>query len=61
MITAGPLIELAGEQWRGVSDGAQRLGCDLVCFVGSALNHPDPHKRRANTVYDLISPNRIDA
>ncbi|SDP97595.1 DNA-binding transcriptional regulator, LacI/PurR family, partial [Lentzea jiangxiensis] len=31
------------------------------CFVGSALNHPDPHKRRANTVYDLISPNRIDA
>ncbi|SES04809.1 DNA-binding transcriptional regulator, LacI/PurR family [Lentzea xinjiangensis] len=61
MITAGPLIELAGEQWRGVSDGAQHLGCDLVCFVGSELDHPDPHKRRANTVYDLISPNRIDA
>ncbi|MFJ5989502.1 substrate-binding domain-containing protein [Lentzea sp. NPDC092896] len=61
MITAGPLIELAGEQWRGVSDGAQRLGCDLVCFVGSELDHPDPLKRRANTVYDLISPNRIDA
>ncbi|WP_154697537.1 substrate-binding domain-containing protein [Lentzea guizhouensis] len=61
MITAGPLIELAGEQWRGVSDGAQRLGCDLVCFVGSELNHPDPHKRRANAVFDLISPDRIDA
>jgi signal transduction histidine kinase/DNA-binding LacI/PurR family transcriptional regulator/CheY-like chemotaxis protein len=61
MITAGPLIELAGEQWRGVSDGAQHLGCDLLCFVGSELDHPDPHKRRANTVYDLISPNRIDA
>ncbi|WP_434442148.1 substrate-binding domain-containing protein [Lentzea sp. E54] len=61
MITAGPLIELAGEQWRGVSDGARHLGCDLVCFVGSELDHPDPHKRRANTVYDLISPNRIDA
>ncbi|HEX8864417.1 MAG TPA: substrate-binding domain-containing protein, partial [Lentzea sp.] len=61
MITAGPLIELAGEQWRGVSDGAQALGCDLLCFVGSELDHPDPHKRRANTVYDLISPNRIDA
>lgn len=61
MITAGPLIELAGEQWRGVSDGAQHLGCDLVCFVGSELDHPDPHKRRANTVYDLISPNRVDA
>ncbi|MFS8104925.1 substrate-binding domain-containing protein [Lentzea alba] len=61
MITAGPLIELAGEQWRGVSDGAQYLGCDLVCFVGSELDHPDLHKRRANRVYDLISPNRIDA
>ncbi|SEQ47874.1 substrate-binding domain-containing protein [Lentzea albida] len=61
MITAGPLIELAGEQWRGVSDGARHHGCDLVCFVGSELDHPDPHKRRANTVYDLISPNRIDA
>lgn len=61
MITAGPLIELAGEQWRGVSDGAQHLGCDLLCFVGSELDHPDPHKRRANTVYDLVSPNRIDA
>ncbi|MFI6100078.1 substrate-binding domain-containing protein [Lentzea sp. NPDC051213] len=61
MITAGPLIELAGEQWRGVSDGAQHLGCDLLCFVGSELNHPDPHKRRANMVYDLVSPNRIDA
>lgn len=61
MITAGPLIELAGEQWRGVSDGAQHFGCDLVCFVGSELGHPDPYKRRANTVYELVSPNRIDA
>ncbi|MDX8036107.1 substrate-binding domain-containing protein [Lentzea sp. BCCO 10_0856] len=61
MITAGPLIELAGEQWRGVSNGAQHLGCNLVCFVGSELNHPALHKRRANTVYDLISSNRIDA
>ncbi|WP_157529631.1 substrate-binding domain-containing protein [Nocardia sp. NRRL S-836] len=61
MITAGPLVELAGEQWRGVSDGAQRLGCDLVCFVGSELDHPEPHKRRANAVYDLVSPDRIDA
>ncbi len=61
MITAGPLIELAGEQWRGVSDGAQHLGCDLVCFVGSELDHPELHKRRANTVYDLVSLNRIDA
>ncbi|HUQ59789.1 substrate-binding domain-containing protein [Lentzea sp.] len=61
MITAGPLIELAGEQWRGVSDGARHFGCDLVCFVGSEMNHPDPHKRRANTVFDLISTNRIDA
>ena len=50
MITAGPLIELAGEQWRGVSDGALHLGCDLLCFVGSELDHPDAHKRRANTV-----------
>jgi signal transduction histidine kinase/DNA-binding LacI/PurR family transcriptional regulator/CheY-like chemotaxis protein len=61
MLTAGPLIELAGEQWRGVRDGAQHLGCDLVCFVGHELDHPDPHKRRANRVYDLISPNRVDA
>jgi len=61
MITAGPLIELAGEQWRGVSDGAQHLGCDLLCFVGNELDHPDLHKRRANTVFDLISSNRIDA
>jgi signal transduction histidine kinase/DNA-binding LacI/PurR family transcriptional regulator len=32
-----------------------------VCFVGSELDHPDPHKRRANAVYDLVSPDRIDA
>ncbi|MEU7481642.1 substrate-binding domain-containing protein [Lentzea sp. NPDC042327] len=61
MITAGPLIELAGEQWRGVSEGAQRLGCDLVCFVGTELGHPDPHKRQANSVYELVSPDRVDA
>ncbi len=61
MITAGPLIELAGEQWRGVSDGARHFGCDLVCFVGSEMNHPDANKRRANRVFDLISTNRIDA
>ncbi|GAA3660390.1 hypothetical protein GCM10022267_53250 [Lentzea roselyniae] len=61
MITTGPLIELAGEQWRGVGDGARHLGCDLVCFVGSEIDHPELPKRRANTVYDLVSPGRIDA
>lgn len=61
MITAGPLIELAGEQWQGVSDGVAAGGCDLVCFVGTELAHPDRHKRQANAVYDLIAPGRIDA
>ncbi|WP_439659601.1 substrate-binding domain-containing protein [Lentzea sp. HUAS TT2] len=61
MITAGPLIELAGEQWQGVSDGAASLGCDLICFVGTELAHPDHHKRQANAAYDLIAPGRIDA
>jgi signal transduction histidine kinase/DNA-binding LacI/PurR family transcriptional regulator len=61
MITAGPLIELAGEQWQGVSDGAAAGGCDLVCFAGTELAHPDRHKRQANAVYDLIAPDRIDA
>lgn len=60
MITAGPLIELAGEQWQGVSDGAAAGGCDLVCFAGTELAHPDRHKRQANAVYDLIAPGRID-
>ncbi|GLZ28791.1 hypothetical protein Lesp02_09810 [Lentzea sp. NBRC 105346] len=61
MVTAGPLIELAGEQWRGASDGAAANDCDFVCFVGTELEHPNPHKRRANAVYDLISPHRLDA
>ncbi len=61
MITAGPLIELAGEQWQGVSDGAAAAGCDLVCFAGTELAHPDRHKRQANAVYDLIAPDRVDA
>jgi signal transduction histidine kinase/DNA-binding LacI/PurR family transcriptional regulator/CheY-like chemotaxis protein len=61
MITTGPLIELAGEQWRGVSEGARHLECDLVCFVGSEIDHPELPKRRANTVYDLVSPNLVDA
>lgn len=61
MVTAGPLIELAGEQWRGASDGATANGCDFVCFVGNELGHPDRQKRRANAVYDLISPHRVDA
>ncbi|NKE61014.1 response regulator [Lentzea sp. PSKA42] len=61
MITAGPLIELAGEQWQGVSDGAAAGGCDLICFSGTELAHPDRHKRQANAVYDLIAPDRIDA
>ncbi|MFD9698028.1 substrate-binding domain-containing protein [Lentzea sp. NPDC059081] len=61
MVTVGPLIELAGEQWRGVSDGARHLGCDLLCFAGSELHHPDRHKNRANAVYDLVSPEHVDA
>ncbi|RAS67268.1 phospho-acceptor domain-containing protein [Lentzea atacamensis] len=61
MITAGPLIELTGEQWQGVSDGAAANGCDLICFTGTELAHPDHHKRQANAVYDLIAPDRIDA
>jgi signal transduction histidine kinase/DNA-binding LacI/PurR family transcriptional regulator len=61
MVTSGPLMELCEEQWLGVSDGAQANDCDLITFVGHELRHPDVHRRRASSIYDLVSAQRIDA
>src|SRR5262249_57198106 len=61
MITSGPLMELAEEQWLGVSDAAQANGCDLIGFVGREVHHPDRYQRMANAVYDLIPAYQLDA
>jgi signal transduction histidine kinase/DNA-binding LacI/PurR family transcriptional regulator len=61
MVTSGPLMELSEEQWLGVSDAAQANGCDLICFVGREVGHPDRYHRMANAVYDLISADQLDA
>src|SRR5437867_3787744 len=61
MVTSGPLLEMCGEQWLGVSDAAQANDCDLFCFVGRKLHHRDPHLRQTNAIFDLISADRVDA
>jgi signal transduction histidine kinase/DNA-binding LacI/PurR family transcriptional regulator len=54
-------MEMCEEQWLGVSDAALANGCDLLCFVGRELDHPDRLLRGSNAVYDLVSRPRIDA
>jgi signal transduction histidine kinase/DNA-binding LacI/PurR family transcriptional regulator len=61
MVTSGPLMEMAEEQWLGVSDAAQANDCDLICFVGREVSHPDRYRRFANAIYDLIPPAELDA
>ena len=60
-MTSGPLVELTEEQWLGVHDAAQANDCDLVCFVGRELGHPDSLLSKANAVYDLIATDQLDA
>ena len=50
MVTTGPVLENSEEQWLGVSDAARAAGCDLVCFVGTELGHPDSLARRSNAI-----------
>ena len=61
MVTSGPLMEMCEEQWLGVSDAAQANDCDLICFVGRELGHPDRRFQQANAIYDLVSTQRLDA
>ena len=61
MVTSGPVMEMCEEQWLGVSNAAQANNCDLICFVGSELGHPDRLLRKSNAIYDLVSSERIDA
>ncbi len=61
MVTSGPLLELSEEQWLGVSDAAQAGGCDVICFVGREVGHPDRYRRLSNAIYDLIPVDRMDA
>src|SRR2546429_595317 len=61
MVTSGPVMEMCEEQWLGVNDAAQAGGCDLICFVGSELGHPNRLLRKSNAIYDLVSSERIDA
>jgi signal transduction histidine kinase/DNA-binding LacI/PurR family transcriptional regulator len=61
MMTTGPLLENSEEQWLGVSDAARAAGCDLICFAGTELGHPDSLIRKSNAIYDLASRERIDA
>jgi signal transduction histidine kinase/DNA-binding LacI/PurR family transcriptional regulator len=61
MVTTGPVLENSEEQWLGVSDAARAAGCDLVCFVGTELGHPDSLAGKSNAIYDLASGERVDA
>src|SRR5947207_1484289 len=61
MVTTGPVLENSEEQWLGVSDAARAAGCDLICFVGTELGHPDGLRRKSNAIYDLVSGERVDA
>ncbi len=61
MVTSGPVMENSEEQWLGVSDAAQASDCDLICFVGAELSHPDRLLRKSNAIYDLVPGERLDA
>src|SRR5256885_2515303 len=61
MVTSGPVMEMCEEQWLGVGDAARAGDCDLICFVGSEVGHPDSLLRKSNAIYELVSSERIDA
>src|SRR5690348_5885759 len=56
-----PTVWGSGEPWwLALLDAARVRGVDLVAFAGHELSHPYDFRSRANAVYDLVAPRRLD-
>ncbi|MDA3900233.1 MAG: substrate-binding domain-containing protein [Spirochaetes bacterium] len=54
------VYEYQAEMWHGVCDMAQKLGCNLISYVGSTIDFADNDLMSQNKIYEYISNKRLD-